>query len=103
VFRSTVAMREVALQLRATTEEQSRGGARIRSSIDGVRDATEAIDAALQGQSNAFREVVSFLEQVSAGTAANDASSTRLSAATAALVGQAEALREGVRRFVVDD
>jgi methyl-accepting chemotaxis protein len=103
VFRSTVGMREVAQQLRATTEEQARGGARIRSSIDGVRDAAEAIDRALQGQTAACREVVSFLEQVSAGSAANDASSDRLSEATAALVGQAEALRQGVRQFVVED
>ncbi|MBW2229950.1 MAG: methyl-accepting chemotaxis protein [Deltaproteobacteria bacterium] len=102
VYRSTVAMREVAQQLSATTEEQARGGARIRQSIDGVRDATESINASLQSQSGATQEVVSFLEEVSSGSHANDVSSDRLAEAARVLMRQAEVLREGVRRFVID-
>jgi methyl-accepting chemotaxis protein len=101
VFRSTVAMREVAQQLRATTEEQSRGGARIRQSIDGVRDAVEAINTALQSQSSSCQEVVGFLEEVSAGSQANDVSSHRLSEATQVLLTQAESLRQDVQNFVL--
>ncbi len=102
VSRSTVAMREVSLQLRATTEEQSRGGMRIRESIDGVRDAVESINAALQAQSTSCQDVVGFLEEVSAGSQANDVSSERLSGATQVLIEQGQALREGVRKFVID-
>ncbi len=102
VHRSTVAMRELSLQVRGTTEEQARGGSRIRSSIDGVRDAVEAIDLALQRQTEACREVVGHLEQVSAGGASNDASSEQLAEVTGRLLDQAEALREGVRKFVVE-
>jgi methyl-accepting chemotaxis protein len=102
VYRSMVAMREVALQLRATTEEQARGGARIRESIDGVRDAAESINTSLQSQTGATQAVVGFLEEVSAGSQANDVSSNRLAEAARALLRQAEVLREGVRRFVID-
>ena len=102
VHRSTIAMRELSLQVRGTTEEQARGGARIRSSIDGVRDAVEAIDRALQRQAGACQEVVGHLEQVSSGGASNDASSEQLARVTGRLLDQAEALREGVRKFVVE-
>jgi len=103
VSRSTVAMREVAQQLHATTEEQSRGGLRIRESIDGVRSAVESINAALQAQSSSGRQVAGFLEEVSASSMANDASSDRLSEATQVLLRQAEALRDDVRRFVLGE
>jgi methyl-accepting chemotaxis protein len=103
VFRSTVAMREVAQQLRATTEEQSRGGARIRQSIDGVREAVEAINTALQSQSSSCQEVVGFLEEVSAGSQANDVSSHRLAEATQVLLTQAESLRQDVQNFVLSE
>jgi methyl-accepting chemotaxis protein len=103
VFRSTVAMREVAQQLSATTEEQSRGGARIRQSIDGVRDAVESINTALQTQSSSCQEVVGFLEEVSAGSQANDVSSEQLAQATQALLAQAETLRQDVLDFVLDE
>jgi methyl-accepting chemotaxis protein len=102
VYRSTIAMREVSQQLRATTEEQARGGARIRESIDGVRDAAESINDALNTQSASCQEVVGFLEEVSAGNQANDVSSSRLEEASRSLMQQAESLREGVKKFVLD-
>jgi methyl-accepting chemotaxis protein len=102
VSRSTVAMREVSIQLRSTTEEQSRGGMRIRESIDGVRDAVESINSALQAQSSSCQDVVGFLEEVSASSQANDVSSARLGSATKVLIDQGKDLRAGVQKFVID-
>ncbi|MGH0034338.1 MAG: methyl-accepting chemotaxis protein [Myxococcota bacterium] len=101
VFRSSVAMREVATQLRGTTEEQARGGARIRESIDGVREAVEAINRAIQVQSESNGELVRFLEEVSSRTAANEQSAARMETATEALRGQSRALHDDVRKFEI--
>jgi len=102
VYRSMTTMREVAQQLRGTTEEQSRGSARIRQSTDGVRGAVENINTALESQSVACGEVVGFLEEVSAGSQANDVSSARLSEATVGLRKQAQSLRASLRSFKLD-
>jgi methyl-accepting chemotaxis protein len=101
VFRSSMAMREVSKQLRGTTEEQARGGARIRESVDGVRAAAEAINRALQIQSESNAELVRFLESVAQGTAANAESSRRFEQVIRELSGQAEGLRQDVQRFQI--
>jgi methyl-accepting chemotaxis protein len=101
VFRSSVAMREVATQLRGTTEEQARGGARIRESIDGVRESVEAINRAIQVQSESNGELMRFLEEVSSRTTANEQSAGRMEAATEALREQSQALHDDVRKFEI--
>ena len=55
-------MREVAQQVRRTTEEQSRGFGRIRESVEGVRGVVENINESLQEQSSACSQVAEFLE-----------------------------------------
>jgi methyl-accepting chemotaxis protein len=99
VFRGSVAMRDVATQVRGTTEEQARGSGRIRESIEGVREAVERINAALQEQSAACRQAVEFLAAVHERTRANEQSATRLGRVSQDLVQQAEALRSDVGRF----
>jgi len=101
VFRSSVAMREVALQLRNTTEEQARGGTRIRESIDGVRDAVESINRALQVQKESNEELALFLEQVAERATANEDSARRMEAGSRELSAQAEGLDDEVKRFSV--
>ena len=99
--RQQVAMREVAQQVRGTTEEQARGSGRIRESVEGVREAVERINRALQEQSAACRSAVEFLEAVYARTRSNEESSRRLDAVAKSLLHQAEALRQDVQRFTV--
>ncbi len=101
VYRSAVAMREVALQLRGTTEEQARGGARIRESIEGVRDSVESINQAIQSQSEANTDLARFLEQVSSRASANDESARRMEQATGELTSQSEGLHGEVRKFQI--
>jgi methyl-accepting chemotaxis protein len=94
-------MREVAQQVRGTTEEQARGSGRIRESVEGVREAVESINRALQEQSAACRSAVEFLEAVYARTRSNEDSSRRLDAVAKSLLHQAEALRQDVQRFEI--
>ncbi len=101
VFRSSVTMREVASQLRGTTEEQARGGSRIRESIDGVREAVEAINRAIQIQSESNSALVGFLEEVSSRTASNELSAGRLEQVSRELREQSEDLHRDVRQFQI--
>jgi methyl-accepting chemotaxis protein len=99
VYRSAVTMSEVAQQVRRTTEEQSRGFARIRESVEGVRDAVEQINGSLQQQSSACSQVAEFLEQVVARSRGNARAAQGLGEAVQLLTRQAESLREDVARF----
>lgn len=101
VYRSAIAMREVAQQVRGTTEEQARGSGRIRESVDGVRDAVEQINNSLQEQSVACRSVVEFLEEVSSRTQSNEVSARRMDEVTKGLLKEAEGLHEDVHRFQI--
>ncbi|MCZ6464849.1 MAG: HAMP domain-containing methyl-accepting chemotaxis protein [Proteobacteria bacterium] len=101
VHRSSLVMREVAGQVRRTTEEQARGFVRIRESVEGVREAVEQINGSLQEQSNACSQVSEFLEQVSERTRSNEEASQRMGRAMHDLVRQAETLREDVAKFQI--
>lgn len=99
VLRHTHTMRDVAQQVHRTTEEQARGATRIRDSMERVRDAVDQIHGSLRQQSDACRRAVAFLEQIHARTRSSEEAAARMSEATLALRGQAEALRQDVRRF----
>jgi len=99
VFRSATTMREIALHVRRTTEEQSRGFARIRETTEGVRGAVESIQTSLRQQSEACVQVAGFLEQVEERTRENDRSVRSMGDAMHGLARDAEALRAEVARF----
>ncbi len=101
VYRSATTMREVAHQVRGTTEEQARGSGRIRESIEEVRNAVEQINNALQEQTAVCKTVVEFLEEVYARTRSNTDSASRMDAATKGLLRQSTELREDLQRFQV--
>jgi len=101
IYRSAVTMREIAQQVRRTTEEQSRGFARIRESVENVRDAVERIDRSLHQQSGACEQVAGFLEMVNVNTHSNERSVQGMDKAMRELAREAEALREDVGRFRV--
>ncbi len=92
-------MREVALQVRSTTEEQARGSGRMRESIEEVQLAVEQINEALQEQTAACRSAVDFLEEVSAQTQSNEESARQMDQAIKGLLHQSEGLRAEVHRF----
>ncbi|MFI5217570.1 MAG: hypothetical protein ACHQ3O_13605, partial [Candidatus Limnocylindria bacterium] len=71
----------------------------IRESVEGVREAVETINRALQEQSAACRSAVELLEGVYTRTRSNEESSRRLDAVAKSLLHQAEALRQDVGRF----
>ena len=75
------------------------GSGRIRESIEGVREAVEQINGALQEQSAACRSAVEFLEEVYGRTRSNEQSAQRMDGVTKELRRQAEALREHVGHF----
>jgi methyl-accepting chemotaxis protein len=103
VHRSTVSMRDAALQMHGTAEEQARGSARIRETISVVRDAAERINASLQDQSEGCRRALGTLEQVADRTRSNEESSKRLEEAMRGLRREAETLRQDVRRFRTEE
>jgi methyl-accepting chemotaxis protein len=67
--------------------------------VEGVREAVERINAALQEQSAACRSAAEFLGEVHERTLSNEESAVRLDEVTRSLLDQAETLREDVRRF----
>jgi methyl-accepting chemotaxis protein len=89
--------------VRNTTEEQARGSARIRDSVEQVRQTVEGINRALQDQSTSCRSVGESTEQLLARTRNNEEAARQMDEAVKALVTQAEALREDVRRFRIRD
>jgi len=102
VHRSTVSMRDAALQMHATAEEQSRGSARIRDTVTTVRDAAERINGSLREQSEGCKRALGTLEQVAERTRSNEETSKRLEEAIRGLRREADALRQDVRRFRTD-
>jgi len=102
VHRSTISMRDAALQMHATAEEQSRGSARIRDTVTTVRDAAERINGSLREQSDGCKRALGTLEQVAERTRSNEESSKRLEEAMRGLRREADALRQDVRRFRTD-
>ena len=101
VHAGAVTMREVAAQVRGTTEEQARGSGRIRESVEGVREAVERINEALQEQSAACRSAVEFLEAMHQRTRTNQEAVRRLDGVGQDLLTAAEGLRADLDRFRV--
>jgi methyl-accepting chemotaxis protein len=96
-------MRDVASQVRSTTEEQARGSGRMRESIEEVQTAVEQINDALQEQAAACRSAVDFLEEVYAQTRSNEESARKMDEATKDLLLQSGSLRVEVGRFRFSD
>lgn len=101
VFRSSITMRDVAQQVRRTTEEQARGFGRIRDNVEGVRDATEQIGGSLDDQSRACGQVAESLEQILERSRSNEESAQKMGESMRGLVKEAEALREDVAKFQI--
>jgi methyl-accepting chemotaxis protein len=101
VYQSALAMREVARQVRRTTEEQARGFGRIRKNVVGVREAIERITGSLGEQTSACRQVTDSLGLVTQGTRTNEEAAGKLREAMRQLVSQAQSLREDAERFRV--
>ena len=99
VSRSSTVMRDVAQQVQGTTEEQARGAARIRDSVENVRDAVERIHASLRQQKEACDGAVSEHGRIQERTETNETAARQMSEATQRLKTQAEMLRQDVRRF----
>ena len=99
VYRSGLTMRELAQQVRRTTEDQSAGFGRIRENVVGVRGAVEKITGSLREQSEAWAEVEEFLDGVAEGSHTNEAAARMLRESMLGLSAKAEELREDVERF----
>jgi methyl-accepting chemotaxis protein len=99
IYRGVLATQQVAERVRSTTEEQARGSQTMRESSESVRSTVERIRGGLQEQAAATAEAVGVLAAVFTRTRANEGSAQRLDEATHALVREAEALRQDVRRF----
>ena len=101
VFRSSVALRDVARQVRSAIEVQSRGSARIGENIETVQRTVEAINTALQEQSKACLEAAQSIESATKHTSQNDALAAQMGETARELLAQAELLRADVRRFQI--
>jgi methyl-accepting chemotaxis protein len=101
VYRSAVTIGEIAQQVRRTTEEQSRGFARIRESVEHVRESVEQIDGSLREQATAYQQVTGFLEIVDENTHSNEQAVQRSEQTREARAREAEAMRGEVDRFRV--
>ena len=100
-MRGSLVMRDVAQQTQRTTEEQAHGAARIRDSIESVREAVDRIHGSLQQQGDSCRSAVDSLGDVFERTRTNDEATDGLEAAASALQRLAETLREDMRKFRV--
>jgi methyl-accepting chemotaxis protein len=101
VFRSSVALRDVARQVRSAIEVQSRGSARIGENIETVKRTVEAINTALQQQSKACLEAAQSIESATKHTSENEALAAQMGETAHELLAQAELLRADVRRFQI--
>lgn len=99
VYRSALTMREVAQQVRRTTEEQSAGFGRIKENVVGVRGAVELIGRALTSQSTACAEVARSLDAVDDGDRANAEAMTALRETLDVLGASAASLRDDIDGF----
>lgn len=101
VYRSALTMREVAQQVRRTTEEQAAGFGRIRGNVEGVRGTAGRITGSLGEQAEACSRVTELLDEVAAGSRSNEKAASTLREAVGTLAEQAVGLRaeiEGFRR-----
>jgi methyl-accepting chemotaxis protein len=94
-------MREVALASCESSRAQIARIASIGESFEGIRNAAESVEQALQQQSASTEEVALFLEKVGARSAENTRSAELASEASRGLRSLAESLREHVLRFRV--
>jgi len=99
VSESSAIMRDVAQQVQGTTGEQARGSARIRDSVENVREAVDRIHVSLRQQASACDGALAEHGQILDRTETNEAAAHRMSEATQRLKAQAEVLRQDVRRF----
>lgn len=99
VYRSALTMREVAQQVRRTTEDQAAGFRRIRENVQGVRGAVEEITGSLGDQTAVCDQVTAVLDGVANGSRSNEEAARRVGDAMQALVAQAHELRGNVERF----
>lgn len=99
VYRSAQTMREVAEQVRRTTEAQSTGFGRILANVSDARAAAGQITGALAEQSGACTQVAGFLASVAAGSRSNEDSAEEVRAAMAGLAAEAARLRAEAERF----
>ncbi len=99
VYRSALTMREVAQQVRRTTEDQATGFGRIKQNVVGVRGAVELISRALTKQDTACGEVGRCLDAVGTGDQANAAAAEALRETLDALGARATALRQDIDGF----
>jgi methyl-accepting chemotaxis protein len=99
VFRSSVALRDVARQVRAAIEVQSRGTARIGENIETVQRTVEAINTALQQQSKACLDAAESIASATKHTSENEALAAKMGETARELLAQADELRADVRRF----
>jgi methyl-accepting chemotaxis protein len=101
VLRSSTVMRDVSRQVRGTTEQQGRGTARIRDSIEAVREVVGEVERSLHEQSTACQSALEFLTRVSSRTGASDEAARSMQSAMRDLQEQARSLREEAARFRV--
>jgi len=99
VYRSSLTMREVAQQVRRTTEDQTAGFGRIRENVVGVRSEVERITGSLHEQSNACTQVAVYLDSVAADSRSNEVAARKVRDAIGLLSGHALGLRQEVDRF----
>jgi methyl-accepting chemotaxis protein len=101
VMRGSLVMRDVAQETQRTTEEQAHGAARIRDSIESVREAVDRIHGSLQQQGDSCRSAVDSLGGVFERTRTNEKATERLAVAASELQRLAETLHTDMRKFRV--
>ena len=99
VYRSALTMREVAQQVRRTTEAQTAGFGRIEEHTAGLRGAIGQISSSLREQNETCVRVTGLLERVSVEGRSGDEATETLGEAMRELLAHAESLRGGAERL----
>ena len=99
IYRSALTMREVAQQVKRTTDEQAGGFGRIRENIEGGRSGAQEIAETLAEQSASCTEAKAFLEDVFDGNRRHADASDSIHETAQGLLEAIEALRQETDRF----
>ncbi len=103
VLGNTNQLRMLALQVRDTTDDQSKNTAHIAKTIEAIQIATRSIFEALQQQKTQCAQATNALERVLADTAHNEDFVEQVSGVIQRLEFQSKELREKITLFQIAD
>jgi methyl-accepting chemotaxis protein len=99
VIKSTEEMKAASLQVKRNAEEQLQGSKLITKSIENITDMLYSINQSQQEQKQSSSQVMQLMERIRVVTRQSTESAGQLAEVVGALTGEADTLREQMKRF----